>query len=412
MLCSPFRVGLVVVALLGAGCGQARSVGEAGGSPESTEEGSARAAPADQVVPPDPVVPAANLHEFAAALLREASVEQPGNLVLSPASFALAFALAEAGAQGRTREEIAALFGFERGTDIGAVLTALSAPSGAGGPTLTVANGFFETGRLPIRPEYKARVQDELKSDLRRVSTENLAAAVNDWVSEKTAGRISGLVPRDAVTPDTVAILVNAIYLLARWQTPLHEVGDWSFDGVGSVPMMGVEAEFQIAEGEGYRAIRLPYLGGAMSMLIVVPDDVATFDAGRLAEVRASLTSGALTSLTMPKWEFETVLAAVPTLRRLGLTKAFDPAEADFCLMIGGACQPGQVWVSGVFHQANINVDTEGTEASAATAIVVKTLSGHIHEPRTFAVDRPFLFEILHEPTATPLFIGRVIDPS
>jgi serpin B len=365
------------------------------------------------VVPLAPVTAAANLDAFAAALLREASVDEPGNVVLSPASFALAFAMAQAGTKGETHDEIAAAFGFDSGTDMGKVLEALTAPSGTESPELNIANGFWETGRLPIRPEFRTAITNDLKSKLTTVEYKRLADDVNGWVSTQTKGRITNLVPKDAIDPDTVSVLVNAIYLKAKWQLQFTKTQTAQpFEGAGAVPSMGVTGGFQVAEGDGYRAIRLPYRGDTMSMVIVVPDDLATFNAAKLPDIRAQFKTPTFTALTMPLWDFETSLQANDTLRRLGITTAFDQTKADFCAMLADPCGPGAAWISAVFHKANITVDTEGTEAAAATAIVAVATSARVDEPRPFNVDRPFIFEIVHEPTGTPLFLGRVIDPS
>ena len=393
-------VGAVVIALLGTACGQSDGGESTKGSTGPVEQ-----------VPAGPVVAAADLDQFSAALLREVSKEQPENVVVSPASLALAFALAEAGAQGATRDEIRSVFGFDQRSDISAVLTAITAPPISGAPVLSVANGVWDTGRRSIDASYKATVQDTLKSELSTVPYPQLAKAVNSWVSDQTKGRITDLVPDAAVNIDTVAILVNAIYLLAKWQYPFRDDGAQAFAGAGMVPMMSVEAAFQIAEGDGYRAIRLPYQGGTVSMLIVVPDNITSFDPARLTDVRTGLGSTTQVQLTMPTWDFATQLAAKSTLSRLGITTAFT-GRADFCPMITGSCQAGDMRISEVFHQANITVDTEGTEAAAATAIVIEGVSARIDEPRTFTVDRPFLFEIVHEATGTPLFIGRVVNPA
>jgi serpin B len=167
-----------------------------------------------------------------------------------------------------------------------------------------------------------------------------------------------------------------------------------------------------MTRGDGWRAARVPYAGGALAMTLVLPD------AHRMGEVELSLTSGGLTGvlsvgdramldLRLPRWTFRTQPPLNGALQRLGMRTAFDPHQADFRPMTE---EDLALYVTAVLHEGFIAVDEDGTEAAAATAVGMREASAPVTEP--FHVDRPFLFVIHDVKHGTPLFLGRVDDPS
>ena len=163
------------------------------------------------------------------------------------------------------------------------------------------------------------------------------------------------------------------------------------------------------ASGPGWQAVEIPYVGGSLAMTIIVPADLAAFEAAltadRLAAITASLADAEV-ALTLPRFSIETKAQLADVLAALGMPSAFDD-RADF----GGITTAEQLAISDVIHQANIDVDEKGTEAAAATAVAMAA-SAMPAEPVTLRVDRPFLFAVRDVPTGAVLFLGQVVDPS
>jgi serpin B len=241
-------------------------------------------------------------------------------------------------------------------------------------------------------------------------------ALINAWVDDRTERRIPELLSPGDVDALTRLVLVNAIYLKAAWQQPFPETSTRPApftrpDGSTiDVPTMATSAEYAYAAGDGWRAVELPYVGGQLAMTILVPDDLAAFvddlDAAAFAAITDALAP-AMVDLSMPKFGIETKADLVRTLAALGMPTAFDPERADF----SGMTAAERLYVSAVVHQANIDVDEKGTEAAAATAVVMRATSQPA-ERVTLRVDRPFLFAIRDVPTGTILFLGQVADPA
>jgi serpin B len=238
---------------------------------------------------------------------------------------------------------------------------------------------------------------------------------INDWVHEQTEERIPELLGRGAVDTLTRLVLVNAVYLKAAWQQPFaegstHPAPFTLADGTTvDVPTMTTETQFGYADGDGWQAVELPYVGGQLAMTIVVPDDLAGFvdglDADSFAAIVDSLESSYV-DLSMPKFGIETKTDLADTLAAQGMPLAFDPAAADF----SGITAEERLFITAVVHQANIDVDEKGTEAAAATAVAMGLSA--LPEPVTMRIDRPFLFALRDVPTGTILFLGQVADPS
>jgi serpin B len=245
--------------------------------------------------------------------------------------------------------------------------------------------------------------------------TEGARKLINGWVSDQTEQRIPELLVPGVLAPDSRLTLVNAIYLKAPWLEPFAveatEPGPFTrADGTTvQVPLMGASAAMRHARGTGWQAVEIPYIGGSLAMTVIVPDDLASFEAALTADQLASIT-GALAetqvTLTFPKFSIETKAQLADVLAALGMPSAFADG-ADF----SGITTAEQLVISDVIHQANIDVDEKGTEAAAATAVVMRA-TGMPVEPVTVRVDRPFIFALRDVPTGAVLFLGRVGDPS
>ena len=234
---------------------------------------------------------------------------------------------------------------------------------------------------------------------------------INEWVAEQTNDRIDELLPASALTPDTVMVLVNAVALDAPWEFPFDPAAtaDQPFtrpDGsTVDVPTMHYDEYLPSAVTDTYQAVELPYGGGALSMVVIVPNDLAAFESSLTVESLTSAVDSVADGgihLSLPRWQARTHVELNETLAALGMPTAFIPA-ADFTGMVDGV----GLWIDRVEHEAFVEVDEDGTRAAAATAGVMAASHGP-----TIAVNRPFLYVIRDRGAGTILFIGRVTDPS
>jgi serpin B len=248
--------------------------------------------------------------------------------------------------------------------------------------------------------------------------TEETRLAINQWVSYQTEGRIKDLIPPGVINELTRLVLTNAIYFNAAWEDPFDEdmTADGPFylldGGQVTVPMMEQAEFFGYTEGEGYQAVELPYDGGELSMVILLPasGNFAAFEAGLQAQQVYDIISDLqLTgiALTMPKFEFDSQFSLNDILAGMGMSDAFSLSEADFSGMTGSR----ELFIWGVVHKAFVAVDEAGTEAAAATAVSVAPSAGPPESPVEVTIDRPFIFLIRDIETGAILFVGRVLNP-
>jgi len=376
---------------------------------------------------------AADNAAFATDLHRHLADAEGGNQFVSPYSISVALAMTYAGARGETREQMAETLNYALGEDLHPAFddmaTALASRAVTEDPLdgeavdafqLSVANSLWAREGYSLAEDYLALVEAHYGAGLRRADFAGDPGGerqrINDWVAERTAGRIEDLLPPGSITAQTVLVLANAIYFMAGW---LHEfdpedTAEGTFgalDGSEStVPLMRQELRTNFARVQGARAVELPYVGEEVSMVLVVPDEgnfeafERGLDADRLFGIFEEL-SDARGTVVLPRFEFETEVQLSETLAAMGMPAAFG-AGADFGGMVpGDGSGPG---IDEVFHKAFVSVDEEGTEAAAATAVVMaESAPPEFGEIR---FDRPFLFCIRDRPTDAVLFLGRVVD--
>ena len=364
-----------------------------------------------------------------------------GNLFYSPYSISLALAMTYAGAVGETERQMADTLHYRLSQDkLHPAFNTLDlelASRGGGaqgkddkGFRLNIANAvwgqedydFLETFLDVLAESYGEGVRP---MDFRQ-APERSRITINNWVAEQTEDRIKDLIPQDAIDRFTRMVLTNAIYFNAAWYYPFEENYTVSrpfhlLDGSSvDVPMMRTTAKFGYARGEGYQAVDLPYDGNELSMTIVLPDR------GRFREFEASMDAalvsrilgdvqGKLVALTMPKFEFESKFRLAKILEAMGMPDPFNRKASDFSGMDGQSCLIGDdpcLYIKDVIHKAFVSVDEEGTEAAAATAVVmvVPTSAEPPPEPIRVSVDRPFIFLIRDRATDAILFVGRIED--
>lgn len=356
------------------------------------------------------------------------------NLVFSPYSAAVALAMTLPGANGRTATEIRQVLGVTDDARFHGGLNALTRHvEGLAGPqeradgstarvALDAANQLFGQDGVGWEPDFLDALAREYGAGLRTVdyqqAHEQARTLINAWVADRTHDRIPQLVPAGALDALTRLVLVNALYLKAPWEVPFEKslTALMPFhrpDGskVEVETMVQPTLAGAVTRGDGWSAGRLPYAGGALAMTLVLPDP------GRLGEVERSIAAGglpaliaegrpALLDLRLPRWTFRTQAPLKSVLQHLGMRAAFQPREADFRSM---TTEDLDLSVSDVLHEGFVAVDEDGTEAAAATAVVIRTTSAPVAEP--FHVDRPFVFVIHDVERGAPLFLGKVSDP-
>jgi serpin B len=372
---------------------------------------------------------------FTADLYRRLS-RSDGNLVCSPYSVAVALAMARVGAKGTTAAEMDRVLHAPELRRLNAGLGALDAllekRSGpvrrADGSTarveLHVANSRWGQQGVAWHPPFLDALARYYGAGMRLVDyrddPEVARSRINAWTSDQTHRKIPHLIPEGVLTELTRLVLVNALYLKAPWEHPFDKSGTDALpfirtDGSAvTVPTMGAEIPAsRYARGDGWEAAELRYAGNDLAMTVILPDRGTLpalqddLDGDRLALILRSPVPVGTLDLRIPKWTFRTAKSLNETLIALDMPTAFDPRTADF----GGMTSEAKLFISAVLHEAFIAVDEAGTEAAAATAVV---LTDSAAGPRavSMVVDRPFLFVIHDIPTSTPLFLGRVTDPS
>lgn len=358
-------------------------------------------------------------HQLAAA---------PGNLFFSPYSLSRLLALAAAGARGPTATELDAALHLDRPADQLAagyadLTKALQAAAGDD-IDLVTADSLWVQNQYPLRPEYLQTVRIQFGADAMPAdfvhNTDAARAAINSWVGTQTRGKIPELIGPGVLNAATRVVLCDAIYFKGKWEhqfkpqqtdaAPFRVAGN----AIVSVPTMHQTSVFRSVHLAGVGLLELPYLGQRYSMVVILPDAV-----DGLAGVEQQLTAeqlhlwlaqldpagGVETAVYLPRFTARQNLQLAAQLQHLGLSKAFDPAAADFSGMTGNR----DLFLSEVLHQAFVNVDEEGTEAAAASAAVMLGMS--MAKVPEFRVDHPFLFLIRDNATGTILFLGRVTDP-
>ncbi len=413
------RLAVIVLAAVVVGCDGAASVGLAMAD-----------LPRASADPGDAALAAAAINDFGIELL-EAATAGDENAVLSPASVAIALAMARAGARGETAAQMDAVLrevaSDEHAGWLNALDAALASRSGRfedlgrveRDVTLRIANAPFAQRNYPWEQVYLAALASRFAAGVRLVDyvndTEAARRAINAWVDDRTEHRIPELLEAGTIDELTVMVLVNAIYLKAAWLTPFEDrntaPGPFTkLDGsTVDVTTMHAAIDARYARGNGWQAVELPYVGGSLAMTIVVPDDLAAFtatlDGEGFAAIVAALEERSV-DLWLPKFGIETKVDLKDVLAELGMPDAFDPGLADF----SGMTTADALFITAVIHQANIDVDEKGTEAAAATAVVMGRTS--VPKRVTLKVDRPYLFAVRDVPTGTILFLGRVVEPA
>ena len=368
-------------------------------------------------------------NDFAFGLYQKLRAEESGNLFYSPYSISLALAMTYAGARGETERQMSNALHFILSQDkLHPAFNALDlqlASRGEGssgqdgkGFRLNIANAIWGQQGYDFLQGFLDKLAENYGAGMKIANfteaPENSRVAINDWVAQQTEEKIKDLIPSGAIDNLTRLVLTNAIYFNAAWLHPFDvratAEGDFHLLAGSSVrvPMMRQTGLFGYARGTGYQAVELLYDGSEISMVILLPDK-GNFDpfenslnAELVSRISKNLSHNRI-ELTMPSFEFEAQFKLGETLKKMGMSDAFNPQLADFSGMDGTK----SLSISDAFHKAFVLVNENGTEAAAATGVVIGVTS----VPPRVAVDRPFIFLIRDIATNTTLFVGRVMDP-
>jgi serpin B len=369
--------------------------------------------------------------DFALDLYRVLTAGKQDNLFISPQSITLALSMTYAGAAGTTatafestlHQGLSAARYHRAMNDLDRQLTSRGqgVKAADGQPfRLNIANQLFAEKRFTFELPFLDTLAQEYGANVRLMDfltqPEPSRLQINDWVAKKTEDRIKDLLPERTITRDTRAVLVNAMYFNAAWKTQFdpersRDVTFHAIDGTSPLTPMMTHSELpaRAATVNGVEVVSLPYDGDDLSMLILMPPPgtFTSFEQGLTAQdidgYVAALMSETL-ELTMPKFELRTSASLNEPLSTLGLGIAFSD-DADFSAMSKDA----KLAITDVVHQSFVKVNESGTEAAAATGVVVGLTSIPLTRPVT--IDRPFIFAIRDEPTGAIVFLGRYVKP-
>ncbi len=335
------------------------------------------------------------------------------NACFSPYSIASALGLVTQAAKGKTREELIALLGDpdELADLLGKASSLLD-----DGPELAVANTLWAWDGLPIEDSFRAELAawpgGKVASAPFGDDPEAARRLINADVAEATRELIPELLKPGTVAPDTVAAIVNALYLKTAWTNPFSRDNTAPADfhapsGTRTVPTMWLEKQLDHTHEDGWQVVRLGAEGG-VEATILLPDgdlDDAELDAGKLTRLLENTRSKTL-ALSLPKLDLDVDSPLTAKLQELGVRTMFT-ARAD----LTGLADDDRLEVSEVVHQSVLRIDEQGLEGAAATAVLMRLTSIMVDEPLEVAVDRPFLLLVRHASTGVIYFLARVVEP-
>ena len=396
---------------------------------------------------PDVAAVTAGNTKFALKLYDQLNDEK-GNLFLSPYSISTALAMTYAGARGETETEMAKALQFpsfpdKEGGPLGRerihagfsdLKLGLREAQKKGDVQLSIANALWPQKSYAFRPEYLNLIErdyDSVGKPLDYSNGEKARGIINRWVEQETNDKIKDLIPSGVLDALTRMVLTNAIYFKGDWQAQFKEKSTREMPfKVGptktvKVPMMYQKGNFGYYQDADVQVLEMPYKGDKVSMFVLLPNQGGGQPFRRpanpapkkktLGDIEKMLSPAKLSEWLgkvrrtkvdtwFPKFKMISQFSLSDKLQALGMKKAF--GDADFSGMDGSK----RLYLSAVLHKAFVEVNEEGTEAAAATAVVFRTRSARPMGPR-FRADHPFLFLIRDKATGSVLFLGRYAEP-
>jgi serpin B len=379
-----------------------------------------------EIVSADAHAVAEDNNRFAFDLYARLRAGQPHNLFLSPASLSTALAMTYAGARGQTAEQMAQVLHFrlpraKLDQAFGDLRRSWDVQGKERGYRLSVANRLWGQQGFNFLPGFLAATREHYGAELAQVDfarqAEQARHRINAWVEEQTQGKIRGLLEPDVLDAMTRLVLTNAIYFKGEWTKPFPKKATQaalfhvSAREQTDAPLMYLMGDFRYWAGDGLKVLELPYGNGDLGMLVLLPDAIEG-----LSTLEAKLTAANLSRwqsglrkqkvrVYLPRFKLTSQFQLAEVLKGMGMPRAFMPGQAD----LTGMSSEEELFLSAVIHKAFVDVNEEGTEAAAATGVVVGRLAA-IAEPAVFRADHPFVFLIRDSQTGSVLFLGRLVN--
>lgn len=339
------------------------------------------------------------------------------NYMVSPFSLKMAMSLAANGADGTTKDEILTAFGIDNLDSYNtAAKELIERYEGTSSVKLNVANSIWlnkdVAGKdIKFTDEYKKLVSEYYKGTASEEDAKNIAMKINSWVEKKTNNKIKNLLPEGDAK--FLSVLVNTIYFKGEWAEQFEEYATKEEDftdrngKVEKTDFMHKTERYRFYEDENMKMVRVPYKGGKTAMYLVLPTNEDKMD---IATALDNMNSYKI-RLSFPKFKTEYSLSFKEILKHIGIEKAFEKWEAEFDeVMFKGVKEGENVYVDDVLQKTFIEVDENGTEAAAATAVIMNeatSIGPSMEEIKEFKADRPFIYFIRDDVTHEVLFIGE-----
>ncbi len=382
----------------------------------------------DEVVVTDP--PEAYQGEISGALnnfgfdlfLTLTEEEKEENVIVSPYSVHTALLLAYNGAQETTKEEMGEVLylpeiSLENINDQSLLLIKYLEHQRKG-VEMNIANALFLKDSIPFIEEYKTRTEEGFQAEIAPLPL--TGKSVNEWVREKTKGKIEDIIDPGPIDMDVIAYLVNALYFKGDWNMKFDKdkTSEAPFyhgnENTLTTQMMEIKEDFSYFEDDELQMITIPYKDDSFVMRVILPrEDLSSVYGSLSVEGFSEMDDNARISevtLYLPRFTLDYDVKLSDVLKKLGIAEAFHLQRADFGGMVDLSLAYGNVYMSEVFHKIFVEVNEEGTEAAAATAVEMKMESA-ILDPTVMRVDHPFIFTIEEKETGTLIFIGQVNNP-
>lgn len=363
-------------------------------------------------------------NDFGLALLKTvAGSEEAANLMISPASVAIALGMAYNGAESTTRDAFEEVLNYEGLTreEVNEITKELIhvLMTNVEGNLLEIANSLWYNQGFPVEEDFISLNSHYYAAEVQELNfgSADAVKTINNWVSEHTHGKIDEII--DAIDPAVMMILINAIYFNCVWETEFDPNDTYQApflreDGsqFGQVDMMHLKSTLNASFTEKFSAVELPYKNGKFSMFLFLPEEgsrvqdlILSLDASTWKSWLAGFTEVEKFTIDMPRFEFEYERSLAEDLKSMGLDVAFSTTDADF-----SGISSEYLYIADVIHKTYIKLNEEGTEAAAVTAIIMETTSAG---PSNYLrLDRPFLFAITENSSKSILFMGMVAEPN
>ena len=362
-----------------------------------------------------------SLNIFSIDFYQKISENKQDNIFFSPYSIFVALSMAYEGAQENTAEQMYNILHFlqndsETQGSFGKIYNLLNQKQI--GYTINTANAFWIQQNYPFLPEYINLLQNYYMAEANELDfSKNVEAAgiINAWIENQTNGKIKDMIDSGALSEYTRLVLTNAIYFKGLWENPFDPKYTYNTDFIVNssntikIDMMSLsDCTFNYTETNELQILKLPYKGSDLSMLIILPKE------NNISVVESALNTANIQywnnslqemkiNIDIPKFKFNTEYNLNTILIKMGMIDAFSVTDADFSGMDGTK----NLFISDVLHKAFVEVNEEGTEAAAATSVIVTTSA----VTQSFNADHPFVFLIQHEKTGAILFMGKIMNP-